>query len=78
MSDFADLAADREQQLREDALAEHSRRQGKRHVAASAEYCYVCGDPIPEKRRAVVPGVQTCLECQTELEQGLLLAGKGN
>lgn len=30
----------------------------------SAEYCDECGEPIPEKRRAALPGVRTCVECQ--------------
>jgi phage/conjugal plasmid C-4 type zinc finger TraR family protein len=70
MSDFADLAAEREQQLRDDALAEQARR-GKRHVEASAEHCAVCEEPIPAARRDAVPGVQTCIHCQRELEQAI-------
>lgn len=76
MSDWADIAAAREQELREDALAERQRRQGKRHVEASAELCSVCGDPIPEARRQAVPGVQTCVPCQEELEYALRRAGE--
>ena len=30
----------------------------------AAEYCDECGEPIPEKRRAALPGVRTCVECQ--------------
>ncbi len=69
MSDFADLAAEREQQIRDDALAERALISSKRHVYASAEVCAVCDEPIPEARRLYVPGVQTCVLCQTELEQ---------
>jgi RNA polymerase-binding transcription factor DksA len=31
----------------------------------SAEYCQddLCGEPIPEGRRAALPGVQYCVEC---------------
>jgi phage/conjugal plasmid C-4 type zinc finger TraR family protein len=93
MSDFADLAAAREQEMRDDALAEHSRRmeracvptddwpgldrsehdghKGKRHVTASAERCAVCDEPIPEARRQAVYGVQTCIDCQRELEAAM-------
>ncbi|CAG0958526.1 hypothetical protein ARNL5_00725 [Anaerolineae bacterium] len=77
MSDFCDHACAREQELRDDALAEHARRAAKRQVAASAEVCAICGEAIPEKRRAFVPGVQTCRECQDDLERGLKIAGKG-
>ena len=31
----------------------------------SAEYCDECGEPIPEKRRAAIPGVRTCVACQS-------------
>ena len=31
----------------------------------SAEYCDECGEPIPEKRRIALPGVRTCVECQS-------------
>lgn len=101
MSDWADIAAEREQQLRDDALAEHSRRMqsacsptvdwpgldrrervrhgqdvqeghaGKRLHHASAENCAVCDEPIPDARRQAVPGVQTCIECQRELESAV-------
>ena len=30
----------------------------------SAEYCDICGEDIPEKRRLAVPGVRTCVACQ--------------
>lgn len=30
----------------------------------SAEYCDDCGDKIPERRRAALPGVRTCVTCQ--------------
>ncbi len=35
----------------------------------SAQYCQECGDPIPEPRRAAVPGVQLCLTCQREQDK---------
>ena len=31
----------------------------------SAEYCDECGEKIPEKRRAALPGVRTCVACQS-------------
>lgn len=71
MSDLADKAAAREQELRDDALAEHARQGRKRYVEASAERCAVCGEPIPLARQAALPWVQTCVECQEELEREL-------
>ncbi|TPE58464.1 DksA/TraR family C4-type zinc finger protein [Sandaracinobacter neustonicus] len=32
----------------------------------SATHCADCGEPIPERRRAAMPGVRTCVTCQTE------------
>ncbi|KJN02054.1 C4-type zinc finger protein [Enterobacter hormaechei subsp. steigerwaltii] len=36
--------------------------------AVSAERCEECDEPIPEPRRAAVPGCQTCAECQGVIE----------
>lgn len=32
----------------------------------SAEFCDECGEAIPERRREAVPGVRTCVACQSE------------
>jgi phage/conjugal plasmid C-4 type zinc finger TraR family protein len=37
----------------------------------SAEYCDECGEPIPEKRRAALPGVRTCVACQAERDKSV-------
>jgi phage/conjugal plasmid C-4 type zinc finger TraR family protein len=29
-------------------------------------HCLECGDAIPEARRRVLPGVRTCIRCQSE------------
>ncbi|HIC1518457.1 TPA: TraR/DksA C4-type zinc finger protein, partial [Enterobacter hormaechei] len=34
----------------------------------SAERCEECDEPIPEPRRAAVPGCQTCADCQSVIE----------
>jgi len=31
----------------------------------SAEDCDECGEPIPETRRKALPGVRTCVACQS-------------
>jgi phage/conjugal plasmid C-4 type zinc finger TraR family protein len=31
----------------------------------SAEECDDCGEPIPKKRREALPGVRTCIACQS-------------
>ena len=35
----------------------------------SAEDCDECGEPIPPKRRAALPGVRTCVACQSERDK---------
>ena len=32
----------------------------------SLEQCEECGEDIPERRRAALPGVRTCVTCQAE------------
>ncbi|MGX7896360.1 DksA/TraR family C4-type zinc finger protein [Tsuneonella sp. HG222] len=31
----------------------------------SATHCDACGEPIPKGRRVAVPGVRTCVACQS-------------
>jgi phage/conjugal plasmid C-4 type zinc finger TraR family protein len=31
----------------------------------SAEHCDDCGESIPERRQAALPGVRTCIACQS-------------
>lgn len=73
MTDVSDRATAREEQLRDDALAEQARRdptRGKTYLDSARE-CHICDEPIPEERRRAVPGVKTCAECQTDLERAL-------
>ena len=45
-----------------DAVAAARRRLPR---GESATECASCGNPIPEARRLAVPGVRTCVPCQT-------------
>lgn len=36
---------------------------------SSATHCGECGGPIPEARRAALPGVRLCVECQNEADK---------
>ena len=38
----------------------------------SAEECYDCGEPIPLKRRQALPGVRTCISCQSERDRTIV------
>jgi len=33
--------------------------------------CVVCGEEIPERRRAALPGVTTCLACQGQRDRAV-------
>jgi phage/conjugal plasmid C-4 type zinc finger TraR family protein len=68
MTDILDRAQEREEEMRSDALAELARRADGHPTRASAIYCE-CGERIPEDRRLAVPGVQTCFECQNDIEK---------
>lgn len=41
----------------------------------AAPYCQICGEDIPEARRKALPGVRTCIPCQSERDAGLRRAG---
>ena len=36
------------------------------------ECCEDCGEPIPERRRLALPGVRTCVPCQSERDAGVV------
>lgn len=77
MTDIFDRAQEREEELRQDALANQARKAGAM-ARDSALTCGVCDEPIPEARRQAVPGVQTCIDCQHEIERaGLHCNGMG-
>ena len=38
----------------------------------SALECDDCGDPIPKRRREAVPGVRTCVVCQSRRDKAVV------
>ena len=36
---------------------------------ASERFCTECGEPIPERRREALPGVRTCIACQSDRDR---------
>jgi phage/conjugal plasmid C-4 type zinc finger TraR family protein len=40
------------------------RAQSRLPQGPSAAHCEQCGEPIPEARRAALPGVRSCVACQ--------------
>jgi phage/conjugal plasmid C-4 type zinc finger TraR family protein len=65
MADDADRA-----QIQIERVAAENLAQRVRFEGVSATHCADCGVPIPEVRRASLPGVQLCVNCQeiNELE----------
>ena len=50
----------------EDAVEQARNRLPK---GESLTHCEECGEPIPEARRAAVPGVRRCIACQEEIDR---------
>lgn len=69
MSDDMDRAQAREEEMRSDALAERDRRAHGHAPCVSAMFCQICEAEIPVARRLTLPGVQTCIECQRDIEK---------
>ena len=73
MTDIFDRATEHEEQNLADALAAQARRSGLqgKTIEDSALDCCVCDAVIPQERRYALPGVQTCVDCQQDLESAL-------
>ena len=41
------------------------RARARMPVGDGEAHCLECGDEIPEARRRVLPGVRTCIQCQS-------------
>ena len=41
----------------------------------SARECDDCGEPIPKRRREALPGVRTCVACQSERDSRPAIGG---
>lgn len=57
----------------EDELKRMAARRGP--VGESFAECAECGEDIPEARRAAVPGVKLCIECQQDRDARPILRG---
>jgi phage/conjugal plasmid C-4 type zinc finger TraR family protein len=45
------------------------RARARLPAGESSQYCRECGEEIPEARRKAIPGVQTCIPCQSEIDR---------
>lgn len=64
MADAADIAT-----AHTEAVLEHTLQSRQRYQGESRTHCADCEEPIPDRRRELIPGVQLCVECQELLEQ---------
>lgn len=62
MADFCDIGAERTDQMLSDAL--EARRLRAARPAVDHPFCLDCDAAIPIKRRELLPGVETCVDCQ--------------
>ncbi|ELY6291257.1 TraR/DksA family transcriptional regulator [Cronobacter sakazakii] len=60
MADAMDLVQQRVEEERE----RHINKARSRQAAPSRFLCETCSGPIPEARRAALPGVELCVTCQ--------------
>lgn len=66
--DHIDIAAAREAELRDDALAALKRAMHEQLARPSLSECETCGSDIPHERQLAVPGVHLCVGCQEKIE----------
>jgi phage/conjugal plasmid C-4 type zinc finger TraR family protein len=59
--DAADIAQEVIERREADALAAHRANQAP--VSESRTHCIFCDEPIPQRRREILPGVRCCVEC---------------
>jgi phage/conjugal plasmid C-4 type zinc finger TraR family protein len=45
------------------------RARARMPVGEGSEECDECGEAIPEARRRALPGVRTCVRCQSEIDK---------
>ncbi len=49
--------------------------RAKMPAGESQTYCTECGEPIAEGRRRALPGVRTCIECQSARDSRPVASG---
>lgn len=73
MPDLMDLAQERQAMVLEAQISKARTVCAGRNVL----FCDDCGEVIPDARREVLPGVETCTACQEIREaKGQIYAGK--
>lgn len=68
LSDNSDRASLREEQLRNDAVANARRKLADQVAGGVVTQCDACTFNIPEARRRALPGVRLCVDCARDAE----------
>ena len=58
-----------QEQIDDSIADEVTRARARMPTGESAAFCSECGDDIPEARRIALPGVQTCVACQSAIDR---------
>lgn len=66
MPDEIDQDQEFNEQRLEDMIEKNRFKPG---TTPSLPYCRLCGEPIPELRQKILPGVTTCIDCQERIER---------
>jgi phage/conjugal plasmid C-4 type zinc finger TraR family protein len=48
------------------------RARARMPVGEGSQYCQECDEEIPEARRRAMPGVTTCIRCQSEIDRQIV------
>ncbi len=56
-------------QIDDTVTDEVMRARARMPTGEGEAHCVECGDEIPEGRRLAVPGVRTCITCQSALDR---------
>ena len=74
MPDLCEQGSERAQQMLDDALTEQRIKAARSPI--DHLFCESCDRPIPLKRRELLPGVETCVDCQSIMEQQGVIRGR--
>ena len=61
-----------EQQIEDSVKDAVAAARARLPAGESEPWCVECGEEIPERRRAALPGARTCVTCQAELDRAVV------
>jgi phage/conjugal plasmid C-4 type zinc finger TraR family protein len=61
-----------EQQIEDSVKDAVAAARARLPAGESEPWCVECGEEVPERRRAALPGVRTCVACQAALDRAVV------